>query len=141
VDNDYDKLFSHLKAPEPREGLLDRIISAVQREQELRNTRRLALVFFALLGISLSAAPFTWAFFSGQAAESGILQLVSAVISDFGTFFAIWPDFLMAIAESLPVAGVTALIINMILAVFTLRLFLYKKRLLLGYFIHGMSFV
>lgn len=137
VRKDYEKLFTHIDPPEPPAGLFDRIILAIKREQELRNTKRLAFGFMALLLISLSSAPFSWSFFSGQMAESGVLQFMSIAINDLGTFLALWPDSIMAIAESLPVMSITLFITNMILAVFTLRLFLYKKRLLVGYLLRG----
>src|SRR3990167_11311582 len=126
---DYEKLFTHLTPQEPPAGLFERIILAIKRERELRNTKRLAFGFLALLAVSLITAPFSWTLFSGQMAESGVLQFISVTTSDLGTFLSLWPDSVMAVAESLPVMGITVLIINMILAVFTLRLFLYKKRL------------
>ncbi len=134
---DYEKLFTHLEPPEPPAGLFDRIILAIKREQELRSTKRLALGFLALLAISFTAAPFSWTFFSGQMAESGVIQFISIAISDLGTFISLWPDSIMAVAESFPVTGIVLFTINMILAVFTLRLFLYKKRLLVGYLLHA----
>lgn len=134
---DYEKLFTHLEPPEPPAGLFDRIILAIRREQELRNTKRLAFGFLTLLVISLTTVPFSWAFFAGQIQDSGILQFVEVALSDIGVFFASWQDFSLAIAESLPVMGIAIFTINMILAVFTLRLFLYKKRLLVGYLLHG----
>ncbi len=134
---DYEKLFTRLEPPEPPAGLFDRIILAIKREQELRNTKRLAFGFLALLIVSLAAAPFSWSFFSGQIAESGVLQFMSIAISDFGVFFSLWPEAVMAVAESLPVMGIVIFAINIIMAVFTLRLFLYKKRLLLGYLMHN----
>src|SRR3989338_6282809 len=133
---DYEKLYTHITPPEPPAGLFDRIILAIRREQELRNTKRLVFGFLALLAVSLTAAPFSWSFFSGQVAESGVIQFISVTISDLGTSLSLWPDSIMAIAESLPVMGITIFTINMILAVFTLRLFLYKKRLLVGYLFH-----
>jgi hypothetical protein len=68
--------------------------------------------------------------------ESGILQFISVAMSDLGIFLSIWPDSVVAVAESLPVTGIVLFTVNMILAVFTLRLFLYKKRLLVGYLFH-----
>src|SRR3989344_3719574 len=120
---DYEKLFTHLESPEPPAGLFDRILFAIKREQELRNTKRLAFGFLALLAVSLTAAPFSWSFFSGQMVESGILQFMSIAINDLGAFLALWPDSVLAIAESLPVTGIVLFVINMILAVFVLRLF------------------
>ncbi|KKS36857.1 MAG: hypothetical protein UV01_C0016G0002 [Parcubacteria group bacterium GW2011_GWA2_42_14] len=133
---DYEKLFTHLEPPEPPAGLFERIILAIKREQELRNTKRLAFGFLALLAVSFIAMPFSWTLFSGQMAESGILQFISVAVSDLETFLSVWPDSVMAVAESLPVIGIAFFTINMILAVFTLRLFLYKKRLLVGYLLH-----
>lgn len=133
---DYEKLFTHLEPPEPPAGLFDRILLAIKREQELRSTKRLVFGFLALLVVSLTAAPFSSTFFFGQMAESGIFQFISAA-GDLGTFLSIWPDSVMAVAESLPVMGIIVFTINMILVVFTLRLFLYKKRLLVGYLFQG----
>lgn len=133
---DYEKLFTHLEPPEPPAGLFDRIIVAVRHEQELRNTKRLAFGFLALLAISLTAAPFSWALFFGKMAESGVPQFISVMTSDLGTFLSLWPDSVMAVAESLPVTAIAIFSVNIILAVFTLRLFLYKKRLLVGYLLH-----
>ena len=134
---DYAKILTHLEPPDPPSGLFDRIILAIRHEQELRSTKRLALGFLALLIISLSSAPFSWRFFSEQMAESGILQFMSIAINDLATFLALWPDSIIAIAESLPIVGIIILAINMILAVSTLRLFLYKKRLLLSYLLQS----
>ena len=134
---DYEKLFTHLEPKEPPAGLFDRIIFAIKREQELRNTKRLAFGFLALLVVSLSSAPFSWGFFSGQVAESGVLQFISIAINDFSTFLSLWPDFVIAVAESLPITSIIVFTLNMILAVFTLRLFLYKKRLLVSYLLQS----
>ena len=133
---DYEKLFTNLEPPEPQVGLFDRILLAIKREQELRSSKRLAFGFLALLAISFIATPFSWTLFSGQMAESWVLQFISVAMSDLGTFLSIWPDSVVAVAESLPVTGIILLTVNMILAIFTLRLFLYKKRLLVDYLLH-----
>lgn len=136
---DYEKLFTHLKPVEPPAGLFDRIILAIKREQELRNTKRLAFGFLALLIISFASAPFSWLLLTSQVQDSGVLYFVSAALSDIEAFFAFWQDFGLAIAESLPIAGLTVFVLNMILAVFTIRLFLYKKRLLVGYLLRSFN--
>lgn len=132
---DYEKLFRHLEPPEPPAGLFDRIILAIKREQEARNSRRLVFGFLALLAISFITAPFSWAFFFDEISNSGVLQFIYVAASDFNAFLSLWPDSALAIGESLPVMGITLFIINMIIAVFTFRLFMYKKRLLVGYLI------
>jgi len=130
---DYEKLFTHLEPKEPPTGLFDRIILAIQREQELRHTKRLAFSFLTLLIISFVATPFSFTLLTEQIENSGILYFFSAAISDLNMFFAIWQDFGIAIIESLPIMGILAFTINLILLVFTVRLFLHKKRLLLAY--------
>jgi len=129
--------FSYLEPPEPSAGLFDRIILAIRREQELRNTKKLVFGFLVLLIVSFAAAPFSWTLLTGQIQDSGMLQFIEVALSDLGAFFVSWQDFSLAIAESLPIMGITIFIVNMILAVFTIRLFLYKKRLLVGYLLHG----
>ena len=133
----YKPFFSYLEPPEPPAGLFDLIILAIRREQELRNTKKLAFGFLILLVVSFTAAPFSWTLFVGQIQDSGMLQFIGVALNDLGAFFASWQDFSLAIAESLPIMGIAIFTVNMILAVFTLRLFLYKKRLLVGYLLHG----
>jgi len=134
---DYEKLFTHLEPPEPPAGLFEQIILAIKHEQELRNTKRLAFGSLALLLVSLATVPFSWTLVAGQIQDSGMLQFVEVALSDLGAFFASWQDFSLAIAETLPVMGIAIFTVNMVLVVFTLRLFLYKKRLLVGYLLHG----
>src|SRR3990167_10263799 len=119
---DYEKLFTHLEPPEPPAELFDRILLAIKREQELRSTKRLAFGFLALLLVFLATVPFSWTLVADQIQDSGMLQFVGIALSDLGAFFASWQDFSLAIAESLPVTGIAIFTINMILAVFTLRL-------------------
>lgn len=133
---DFEKLFSHLKPAEPPVGLFDRIILVIKREQELRHTRKLVFGFAGLLVISFVAIPFSWTMLVNQIENSGISYFVFTAVSDFGTFFVLWQDFSLAILESLPLTGMIAFAISLSLSVFTLRLFLYKKRLLLGYLIN-----
>lgn len=136
VRKDYEKLFSHLKPPEPPARLFDRIILAIKREQELQQTRRLLFGFLSLLVISFLAMPFSWSLLIEQVKSSGIIYFVSAAIGDFGIFLALWQNFGLAILESMPIAAIAAFMVNIILVLWTLRLFLYKKRLLLNYLIH-----
>ena len=132
---DFEKLFSHLEPPEPPAGLFDRIILAIKREQELRHTRRLVFGFFSLLIVSLAAILFSWTILINQIENSGISYFFSAAVNDFGIFLALWQDFGLAILESLPLMGMIAFAASLGTAVFTLRLFIYRKRLLLNYLI------
>ena len=135
----YEKLFTHLIPLEPPAGLFDRIVLAIKREQELQRTKRLLFSFLFLLVASFIATPLSWTMLVNQVENSGILYFFSAAFSDFGTFLALWQDFSLAILESLPIMGIVAFTISIGVALFTLRLFLYRKRLLLGYLIQSFA--
>ncbi len=131
----FEKLFNNIQLEEPPPGLFDRIISAIKREQELRQTRRLLFGFLFLFVVSVVATPISWKIFVNQLGKSGISYFVSAAISDFGTFLNLWKEFSLAILESLPIVSLAAFAISVGVAIFTLRLFLYKKRLLFRYLV------
>ncbi|MFH1423501.1 MAG: hypothetical protein ABIG29_00905 [Candidatus Nealsonbacteria bacterium] len=133
--NDFEKALLHSEPAEPPAGLFDRIILAIKREQELRRTRRLVFGFAGLLVVSFAAVPFSWNMLVNQIESSGISYFISAAVGDLGTFFSLWQDFSLAVLESLPLTGMIAFAASLGIAVFTLRLFLYRKRLLLNYLI------
>ena len=133
---DYERLFTNLKSREPSSGLFDRIILAIKREQELQHSRRLLFVFLSLLLISLIATPLSGMVLVGQIENSGISYFISTAINDLEMFFAFWQDFGLAILESLPIVSIITFLLSLAVSVFTLRLFLYKKRLLFGYLAH-----
>ena len=137
MKQDLEKLFSYFDSPEPAAGLFERIISAIKREQELRRTKRLLFGFLFLLIASFIATPLSWTILVSQMENSGILYFVSAAVSDFGTFLTLWQDFGLAILESLPILSIAAFAISVGLALFTFRLFLYRKKLLLNYLFHN----
>lgn len=131
-----NKKFIHFKPAEPSAGLFDRIILAIKREQELRQTKRLLFGFLLLLIISFIATPISLSALVSQIKSSGIFYFVSAAISDFGTFLTLWREFGLAILESLPIIEIAAFAISFGICIFTLRLFMHKKRLLLNYLIN-----
>jgi len=136
---DFEKLFANLEPKEPPVDLFDRIILAIKREQELRHTKRLLFGFLFLLLVSLVATPLSGTMLVSQVENSGISYFISAAISDSGTFFAFWQDFSLAILESLPIMGMMTFLLSLALSVFTLRLFLHRKRLLFGYLIQSFA--
>jgi len=130
---DYQKLFNNLNSPEMPRGIFDKIISAIYHEQELRQTKKFLFSFLSLLIVSIFAIPFSAITLINQISNSGISYLISAAFSDLATFFNFWQNFTLAIIESLPITGLLAFTISLVLALFTFRLFLHKKRLLFGY--------
>jgi hypothetical protein len=134
---DYGNLLADKKNPEPPSGLFERIISAIKREQEMRKSRRLLFAFFVLLIVSIVAIPLSGTVLVIQIKNSGIFYFISTAFGDFGVTIRLWKDFALAILESLPVLELISFGISLGIAVFTVRLFLYKKRLLLGYLMNN----
>jgi hypothetical protein len=130
---DYEKLFSHLSPSEPPQGLFDRIIVAIRKEQDSKKTRRLLFGFLSILIISSAMMPFSWNLLLEQADNSGILYFISAAFGNFGVFLSLWQNFGLAIIESLPIVAIAIFMINIALILFTVRLFLHRKNLLLSY--------
>lgn len=124
---------------EPPAGLFDHIITAIKREQELRHTRKLLFGFLILLIVSSVATPISWVILVKQIENSGIFYFISTAISDLKTFFTLWQDFGLAILESLPITGIIIFALSFGIALFTLRLFLYEKRLLWRYLIYNFN--
>lgn len=121
---------------EPPAGLFDRIILAIKKEQELKKARKILITFLLLLIVSSVAVPFSWKILVNQIESSGISYFVSVALSDFHTFFIFWKDFSLAILESLPITGIIIFALSLGIFLFTLRLFLYKKRTLIRYVMH-----
>jgi len=130
---DYKKFLGNLKPIEPPIGLFDKIILAIKKEQEIGQTRKLIFSFLSLLLISLISTPVSAVTFINQIKNSGISYFIFAAASDLKTFFVLWQDFGLAILESFPIFGLMVFLLSLAISVFTIRLFLYKKRLLLGY--------
>lgn len=136
---DYEKLFTHLKLAEPPAELFDKIILAIKREQELQHTKRLLFGFLFLLVISFITTSISWIILVNQIEGSGISYFISTAVSDLGIFMAMWQDFGLAILESLPIGGVMTSLLSLAVSVFTLRLFLHRRRLLLGYLMQSFA--
>jgi|AntAceMinimDraft_18_1070375.scaffolds.fasta_scaffold200057_1 hypothetical protein len=139
MHKNYKKLFINPGLKEFPAGLFDRIIIAIKREQELRHTKRLLFEFLSLLVISLIVTPFSGMILVSQIKNSGIFYFISTAISNSGIFFTLWQDFSLAILESLPIGGIIMFLVSLIISVFTLRLFLHRKKLLLGYLMQNFA--
>jgi hypothetical protein len=135
MSNNYKKLFNNLKQIEPPPALFNQIILAIKREQEFQKTKRLLFGFLFLFVVSLVATPLSWRMLVSQAKNSGILYFISTAVYDFETFLNFWKDFSLAILESLPIVEIIFFATNLIIFLFTIHLFLSRKRLFLAYLI------
>jgi hypothetical protein len=135
MPKNYKKFFNNLKQIEPPPPLFNRIILEIKREQELQKTKRLLFGFLFFFIVSLVATSFSFRMLVSQAKNSGTLYFISTVVYDFETFLNFWKDFSLSILESLPIVEIIFFAINLIIFLFTIHLFLSRKRLLLAYLI------
>lgn len=120
-------------------GLFDRIIGAIKREKEFKNTKKILILFFVFLIVSCIAAPFSSLVFFHQMKNSGLMSFLSMISTDFFSVLSSWKEFGLALLESIPIIGIIVFVLNIALALFTIRLFLRKKQFLLRYLIHNLN--
>lgn len=106
VRKDYEKIFSHLRAPEPPEGFLNKIMEQVHRGKQLR-ILKWQLVFFAVILITsaMSAVP-AYQFAQASLAESGFMEFASIAFTDIRIILPYWESFASALIESLPIMSI-----------------------------------
>jgi hypothetical protein len=121
----------------PNQNLFDRIITAVHQEKEFKQTKKILLAFLLLLAVAVISMPFSLTFFVSEWRHSGISYFISSAVGSTGVFAVYWQDFLLSVVESMPVIAIVIFLINLGLLLFTLRLFMYKKQLLLKYLVHA----
>lgn len=119
--------------------LFNRIIAAILREQELKQTKKIVANFFVLLVVSVAASPFSLGIFMQDINNSGFVYFIQMIISNLNILAAGWQNFALALMELAPLKGIALLTLNLILLVFTIRLFIYKKGLLLNYLFYKNS--
>jgi len=113
---DFEKLFSHLEPPEPPEGLFDKIMRRIQKEQQLLTFKRRLAIFSVFLIASIAAFIQTLRLVKTELAESNFIEFFSLLFSDSSSVLAHWQSFVFALLESLPIISIIALLA----AIFTL---------------------
>ncbi|MDD5547472.1 MAG: hypothetical protein PHN74_01025 [Candidatus Pacebacteria bacterium] len=109
MEKNCEKLFKSLKEIEPPKELLGGILSKIEFEK--RKIARLRLAFFA--GTALASIfgfiPAT-RYFINELNSSGFHHYASLIFSDGGVLISYWKEFILSLAESLPVLGIIAIL-------------------------------
>lgn len=105
----YNDLFRHLDQVEPSPQLYNLIFARINSEQ--RRIARTKLVFFGF-GIFSSVIAFVpvFQYTAQEFSQSGFYQLVTLLFSDSGVVVFMWREFLLSLAESMPVLGIGMLL-------------------------------
>lgn len=121
---DYEKLFTYLKAPEPSDALFGDILSRIQRERQLIALRkRLVLFSIGMIGSVIAFFPAfsaVWADLS----QSGVISFISLIFSDSAEVMALWQDFAFSVLEAIPVLGTAMLLSALFVFLGLARLFM-----------------
>ncbi len=108
VRKDCEKLFSHLETPEPPEGLFDKIMQRIHKEQLFLTLKRRIILFSMALAGSAAALISTFRILQTGLVESGFMEFLSLFFSDFGVVTAQWQNFTLALMEALPAVSIAA---------------------------------
>jgi hypothetical protein len=112
---DYFQLFKQLPTKEPRAGLKMVIFSQIQRKQVRLVRQKLVWHTLLLVGCIVALIP-GWRYFITDFSQSGMQQYLSLLFSDASLVLRYWQDFILSLAESLPIiSGVVILAIIFIL--------------------------
>jgi len=110
--SNYEKLFSHFKAPEPPSDLFTKIMSHLHEERRLSVIKQRVVFFFVLLASSIAVAVYALEMIISKVSESGFVQFFSLLFSDFGAVATYWQSFLLSLAEALPVIALAIFLLT-----------------------------
>lgn len=130
---DFEKLFSHLKQVEPPEGLFEKVISRIQKEQRLLALKRRIVIFsLGLFGSGVAFFP-VLKIAQREIRDSSFWQFFSLIFSDFRVLPNYWQNFAMALLERLPVISLVLFLVCLLVFVELLRFLLqdFKKLILI----------
>ncbi|MDD5431031.1 MAG: hypothetical protein PHP03_02290 [Candidatus Pacebacteria bacterium] len=109
MEKNCEKLFNNLNQEEPPKELYCGILARIQFER--RRAARIRLVFFAGTALaSIFGLIPALQYFIGELNSSGFHHYISLIFSDGGILISYWKEFILSLAESLPILGITAIL-------------------------------
>lgn len=121
TETNYEKLFQSLRHIEPPQELYGGIVARITREQRHRAIIRLFFLGFAVL-LSFAALIPTFRYLSNDFYQSGSYQYLSLIFSDGGMLISYWKEFMLSIAESLPIISIAAFLSILFIMLGSLKL-------------------
>ena len=111
----------------PERGLSDDILCAIQVKQA--KSLKIQSIIYGIVGIlSLGGFVFMSFYIKQQFNSSGFFQYASLVFSDASLFATYWKEYLLSLADSLPVASLGALSFLLFSMLISLRKSFYQYR-------------
>ena len=121
VRKDYEKLFRGLDHLEPPQFLLGNILAAIEAKK--RKAARLRLALFGSFALTSLVALFpAIQYFIAELNRSGFHQYFSLLFSDWNLAVTYWNDFVLSLAEALPVLAIASVLSAVFVFLGSLRL-------------------
>ena len=118
---DYEKLFTHLKPPEPPTWLLGAIMARIHEEEQLFSVKKRLAIFSTMFLASAGAFVSAFRLFQDGFVESGFLSFSSLIFSDLNLVVANWQDFGLALLEALPAFSIMVVLATMFMLLWSLK--------------------
>ncbi len=127
MHDNYKKLFSSLKSVELPHDLQNKILKNIAIRQKRSVHNRLFLsattAIMSILGMLLAIQYTIQEFYL-----SNFNQYLSLVISDSGTIISNWRDFILSLAESIPLIGITISLVTVVILLSSIRITFQNTR-------------
>ncbi|MCX6788632.1 MAG: hypothetical protein WCO21_03230 [bacterium] len=115
MHKDYQKLFESFEPVEPPEQLFhDTMLRIDAKKRRVAMYARIGFFGVTSATALLVLAPI-WNGFYVELTQSGFSQLSSLIFSDGGTIMTYWQDFILSLAESLPILSAIGLVGSVLL--------------------------
>jgi hypothetical protein len=119
MNNNYEKLFSTLPAPEPPAGLTEKILLRISRHERRMLGMKIAVSACAF-GVSVGVAIAGYVNLVASLSQSGFFQISSLMFSDFSSMIANFPDFAFSVMETFPIFTTALLLCGVLFAVWSM---------------------
>jgi hypothetical protein len=90
--------------PEPPQGLIDKILKRIQREERFLLIRHVAIFSTTLFGSALAFVPASKMLLT-DLSRSGFFNFFSLIFSDFSSISVYWKNLALILLETLPAAS------------------------------------
>lgn len=128
MHNDYKKLFSYLPEKEAPEWLVGDAMLQIRAKKKKGATYMRIFLFGSMTLIASITFVLVSREFYSEFSQSGFLQFISLLFSDAKVVATYWQDFLMSLAESLPVFATVGILGSVFLFLFSMRQLLLNVR-------------
>lgn len=128
MHDDYKKLFSHLPEKKVPEWLVGDAMLQINAKKKKSAVYMRIFLFGSMSFIASIALVLVSREFYSEFSQSGFLQFISLLFSDARVVATYWQDFLMSLAESLPVFATVGILGSAFLFLFSMRQLLLNIR-------------